>query len=503
MTAATRNPRVCVIGAGMAGIATAHTFVQAGFTDLVVLEKGSDVGGVWHWNRYPGLTCDVPSQIYQLSFALKPDWSQVCATGEEIQRYHRDVVDRLGLDKYIRLNSEVVAAEFTGGRWRVETRDGHVEEADFVVCATGVLHHPAVPNIPGLESFEGPVVHTARWDDSVATEGKRIAVIGTGSTGVQVVSALQPAARSIAHFVRSPQWVIWAPMTVRQPRLVSRVLAGAPLLRRAVYAVALQAANLFTDVVIRPSWRRKLVQAYARLSLRVLVRDRALREKLTPDYQPLCKRQVVSGTYYRTIVKPNAELVTEGVASVTPTGIRTDDGRERPVDVIVLATGFKAHNYMRPMDLRGKDGLSIDEAWADGPRAYQMTAIPGFPNLFTVLGPNSPTGSVPLQYSAELTAKYITHWLRRFRDDGVRTVEVTDAAAKHFNEGVAEALGPTVWNTGCNSWYFNQDGSVDLWPYDRKTMKAMLTAPDESDYEVTYESEEPSRRERARSASTE
>ncbi|EFV13913.2 flavin-containing monooxygenase [Segniliparus rugosus] len=486
MARTVRSPRVCVIGAGMAGIAAAHTFTRAGFTDLVVLEKGSDVGGVWHWNRYPGLTCDVPSQIYQLSFALKPDWSQVCATGDEIQRYHRDVVDRLGLDQYIRLNSEVVSAEYRDGHWRVVTADGHIEDADFLVCATGVLHHPSIPDIPGLDSFQGPVVHTARWDDSVATEGKRIAVIGTGSTGVQVVSALQPAVRSVAHFVRSPQWVIWAPMSVPQPRFVSRFLAARPELQRRIYALALWGSNILADVTTRPTWRRKAVQAYARLSLRALVRDRVLREKLTPDYEPLCKRQVVSSTYYRAIARPNAELVTEDIEAVTPTGIRTGDGRERPFDVIVLATGFKAHNYMRPMDLRGKDGLTIDEAWAEGPRAYRMTAIPGFPNLFTVLGPNSPVGSVSLQYSAELTAKYITHWLRRFRDDGVRTVEVTDEATKHFNEGVAEALGPTVWNTGCNSWYLNQNGAVDLWPYDRKTMTAMLTAPDESDYEVTY-----------------
>jgi cation diffusion facilitator CzcD-associated flavoprotein CzcO len=220
--------------------------------------------------------------------------------------------------------------------------------------------------------------------------------------------------------------------------------------------------------------------------LRFGVSDRALREQLRPDYQPFCKRQVISGTYYRALRAPNAQLVTTDIESVMPTGIRTVDGREIGLDVVILATGFLTHNYMRPMDLRGRHGVSLDDAWAKGPRAYRMTAIPGFPNLFTVLGPNSPTGSISLQYSAELTARYIVQWLQRFRDGEISTVEVTEEAATRFNDDVAVALGPTVWNTGCNSWYLTDDGSVDLWPYDRKTMAAMLSRPDDRDFHLTY-----------------
>ncbi|MGB3283663.1 flavin-containing monooxygenase [Mycolicibacter algericus] len=482
-----REPRVIVIGAGIAGITTAHVLRERGFTDITVLEKGSDVGGVWHWNRYPGLRCDVPSQIYQFGFAPKPDWRHAWATGTAIQRYHRDIVDRLGLAPLIRLDTEVTAAQWDERRhWTLTTAAGEQLVADFVVCATGVLHHPFTPDIPGLANFAGPVVHTARWDDGLDTAGKRIAVIGTGSTGVQVVSALQPAAASIDHYVRSAQWILWAPTSLRQIPGAAAVLARFPTLHRALYRLmTFGGSALLTDVTTRPSWRRRAVQAYARACLRIQVRDKELRAKLTPDYQPLCKRQVVSGSYYRAIRADNSNLVTGDIAEVTPSGIRTADGAHRDTDVIVLATGFHAHNYMRPMRLLGRDRLSIDDAWSAGPRAYRMTAIPGFPNLFTVLGPNAPTGSISLQYTSELTARYIAQWLERFRAGELASVEVTEEATARFNDEVAAAMGPTVWNTGCNSWYLTEGGAVDLWPFDRATMNAMLAGPDPADFHLS------------------
>lgn len=487
MSTAAREPRVVVIGAGVAGITTAYVLREQGFRDIAVLEKGADVGGVWYWNRYPGLACDVPSQIYQFGFAPKPDWSRIWASGSEIQQYHRDVVDRLGLAPLIRLNTEVTEARWDEHRteWTVSTAGGEDYRADFLICATGVLHHPFVPDIPGLGDFGGTVVHTARWDDSIGTAGARIAVIGTGSTGVQVVSALQPGAESVAHYARSAQWMLWAPMSLPQLPGMASVLERFPALHDSVYDLLQKASGILADITTRPSWRRRAVQAYARLSLRAQVRDEQLRAKLTPDYQPLCKRQVVSGTYYRAIQADNAELVTEAITEVTPTGIRTADGTHRDTDVIVLATGFHAHNYMRPMTLIGRDGISIDDAWAKGPRAYRMTAIPGFPNLFTVLGPNSPTGSISLQFTSELTAGYIAQWLKRFRDGKVSTVEVTDEATTRFNDDVQSAMGPTVWNTGCNSWYFTEDKNIDLWPWDRATLVSMLASPEDNDFHVS------------------
>lgn len=479
-----RRPRIAVIGAGVGGITTAHVLRQSGFDDVTVFEKGSDVGGVWHWNHYPGLACDVPSQLYQFGFAPKPDWTHLWARGRDIQQYHRDVIDRLGLAPLIKLDTEVSEARWDGSNqeWNLSTADGGHHTADFVICATGVLHHPFVPEIPGLADFTGTVLHTARWQDDLDTAGKRIAVIGTGSTGVQIVSALQPDATSIHHYVRSPQWILWAPMSLRQLPGLASLLKRYPALHNSMYDALLWGSGILADITTRPSWRRWAVQAYARLSLRLQVRDPALRALLTPDYQPLCKRQVVSGTYYRAIRADNAELVPEAIAEVTPRGIRTADGTHRDLDIIVLATGFHAHNYMRPMRLIGRDGITIDDAWATGPRAYRMTAIPGFPNLFTVLGPNSPTGSISLQFSAELTARYIAQWIARFRDGTLRTVEVTEEATAQFSDGVRAAMAPTVWNTGCNSWYLTEDGAVDLWPYDRAAMTAMLSTVEEGHF---------------------
>lgn len=482
-----RQPRVVIIGAGVAGITAAHVLTECGFTDVTVLEKGADVGGVWHWNRYPGLTCDVPSQIYQFAFAPKPDWSQVFADGAQIQRYHREVVDRLGLARLIRCGVEVTDARWNeaGTSWTLTTAAGEQMTADFVLCATGVLSNPSVPDIEGLDSFAGPVVHTARWDDELVTDGKRVAVLGTGSTGVQIVSALQPGAAALTHFVRTPQWVLWAPMRLRQPPGAAALLRRLPGLHDRVHRTALWGSQVFADIVLRPSWRRRLVQGYARASLRVQVRDRALRKKLTPDDEPLCKRQVVSGGYYRAVQQPNASLVTEQIAKVTDRAVVTADGTAHPVDVIVLATGFRAHDYMRPMTITGRGGVTLEKVWADGPRAYRMTAIPGLPNLFTVLGPNSPTGSISLQFTAELTAHYIAQWLARWRAGDFDAVEVTEAATAEFGRAVTGAMGPTVWNTGCNSWYFTDEGTIDLFPFTRKEMVRMLAAPDARDFSVS------------------
>jgi len=482
MTARTRSPRVVIVGAGMSGIAMGVALKRAGFDDFVMLEKGSDVGGTWFWNHYPGLSCDVPSALYQYSFHLKPDWKRVFATGDEILAYHREVVDRFGLRRHLRLNAEVTRTEWTGEEWEVEA-DGKTEHADFVVMATGVLHHPNVPDIPGLGDFAGTTLHSARWDDSVDYTGKRVAVIGTGSTGVQLVSEMQRCAEQVTLFSRSPQWVLWGPTEMRQPALVSALMRRVPFVNRLVFEGLLQSTWLFTDVVTRPSWRRRLLQASARRRL-AGVKDDSLREMITPDYQPLCKRQVVSGSFIRAIQQPNVEVVTERIDHVRADGIVTEDANARIFDLIALATGFQAHNYMRPMGLVGRDGVTIDEVWSDGPRAYRMTAIPGFPNLFTILGPNSPVGSLPLHHAAELSSAYVVRWLERFAQGEIETVEPTEEATAEFNSEVAIALGPTVWNTGCNSWYQKDDGTIDLWPFNRAEMKRMLGEPQDAHFHI-------------------
>lgn len=323
-----RQPKIVVIGAGLAGIAMGVRLLEAGLTEFVILEKGADVGGVWQWNHYPGSTCDVPSQLYQYSFAVKPDWSRIFAAGPQIKDYHRDVVQKFRLGRYIKTNTEVVSAIFDGSGWVVGTAQGEEFTADFLVCATGILHHPNVPDIPGLSDFEGPVLHSARWDDRTRTAGQRIAVIGGGSTGVQLVSALQPEAAELVQFLRTPQWVLWAPTGIRQPVWAGKLLAKLPQANTALYRVLLGCSRILTDVTLRPGVARKTMQSIARLQLH-LIRNRKLRKKLTPDDQLFCKRQVVSGSYHRAVQQPNVAVVVDPIEKVTPQGVSALGGNTR------------------------------------------------------------------------------------------------------------------------------------------------------------------------------
>lgn len=293
----------------MSGIAMGVALHKAGYDDFVMLEKGPGVGGVWQWNHYPGLSCDVPSQLYQYAFLTKPDWKRIFASGSEIREYHDEVVDHFGLRSNIRFNTEVTGARFTGAGWELQTADGQQLDADFLVMATGLLHHPNVPAIPGLGDFAARALHSAHWDDDLDVTGKRVAVIGTGSTGVQLVSAFQRIADQVTLFSRSPQWVFWAPTGLRQPKLLTTALRRFPGLNKRLFDVMLWGSAILVDITTKPSWRRRLVQMSARAHLRT-IRDPELRRKLTPDYQPLCKRQVISGSFYRAVQKPNVEVTT-------------------------------------------------------------------------------------------------------------------------------------------------------------------------------------------------
>ena len=479
-----RTPEIVIIGAGMSGLAMAVKLKTAGFDNFTVLEKGKDVGGVWYWNKYPGLSCDLPSLLYRYTFHNKTDWPRLFAEGADIRRYHREVADAFELWPHIQLGKEVVSARHGANGWLVETSDGATYRADFLVGATGTLHHPNYPDIEGLDTFTGDVVHSARWKDDIELENKRVAVVGNGSTGVQLTGAVQPIAQRLLLFQRNPQWVLWAPMGAAQPQWLTRLFKRIPAISQAILTISLIAMNRATYLFLRPHILRTATQRYAHLCL-LLIRDRKLREKLRPDYQPLCKRQVASHNYFRAVQKPNVDVITDKIDHVDATGITTADGRHHAVDVILLATGFQAHNYMRPMKFTGRNGLRIEEAWKSGPHAFAMTAIPGFPNYFMILGPNSPIGSIQLQTVAETTSEYILDWLRRWARRELDEVEISSAAADRFNDDVRVALGPTVWNTGCNSWYFKEDGTVDLWPFDMKTVHRYLSTPDMADYVIT------------------
>lgn len=485
LEAAGDEPRVAIVGAGMSGLCMAHELKRAGLEDFTVYEKAGEVGGTWRENRYPGLTCDVPSRFYSYSFAPNPDWSSYFSPGAEIQRYFTRVTDELGLRRHIRFGAEIAQARWEEGRWMLRTRDGDEDVADVLVTATGVLHHPHVPPIEGLETFSGAAFHSARWDDSVELAGRRVAVIGTGSTGVQITTALAGEAGRLLVFQRTAQWILPVP-NLPYSTLTRHAFRRLPWLNRLSYRVY-QALleTVLGRAVTRPGPTRTLIGALCRLNLRLGVRDRELRRGLTPAYEPMCKRLVMSAGFYPAMQRDDVELVTEGIDYVEPRGIVTSDGRLHEADVIVLATGFDAHAYMRPMDIVGEDRLTLAEAWAEGPRAYRTVALPGFPNLFTLMGPHSPVGNHSLIAIAETQAAYVMQWIERLRRDGLASVAPTAAATARFNEELRRALPGTVWATGCRSWYLGADGRPELWPWSAARHREMLQQPEPADFVST------------------
>jgi cation diffusion facilitator CzcD-associated flavoprotein CzcO len=477
-----RDPAVAVIGAGMSGLCIAIALLRDGIDDVTIYEKAHEVGGTWRDNTYPGLTCDVPSRVYQYTFAPNPDWSHVFSPGGEIQAYFRGIADQFGLRERIRFGTEVVSARFQDGRWVLRTDGGAESTVDFLIAATGVLHHPRVPALAGLDDFGGPVFHSARWDHSVQLRGRRIAVIGNGSTGIQLVCGLAGVASRLMLFQRTAQWVVRMP-NPRYSKFAGPTHRVLPWLDRLAYRAYKRAFDTFAVALTKPGLRRKAVAATCRASLRS-VRDPALRAALTPDYQPMCKRLVISGGFYRAIQRDDVELVTAGIDHLERRGIVTDDGVLHEADVVVLATGFDTHAFFRPMRLTGRDGITADEAWRDGPRAHQTAAMPGFPNFFMMLGPHSPVGNLALTFVAESQADYILRWIRGWRRGEFDTVEPLESATDDFNARLRAAMPDTVWTTGCDSWYLNKDGIPEVWPFTPAAHRAMLASTDRAQYDL-------------------
>ena len=466
----------------MSGLCVAIALLRSGIDDVTIYEKAHEVGGTWRDNTYPGLTCDVPSRVYQYTFAKKPDWTRVFSPGGEIQAYFRGISDQFGLRDRIRFGTEVVSARFDDGRWVLRTDAGAESKVDFLISATGVLHHPRMPSIPGLDDFGGHVFHSARWDHDVALQGRRIAVIGNGSTGVQLVCGLADVAGRVLLFQRTAQWVVPMP-NPRYSGLASLTHQRMPWLDRLAYRGYSLIFETFAVALTKPGLRRRLMGALCRASLRS-VRDPALRAELTPTYQPMCKRLVISGGFYRAMQRDDVGLVTAGIDHVERRGIVTADGRLHEVDIIALATGFDTHAFFRPMELIGRDGIAADDAWRDGPRAYQTVALPGFPNFFMMLGPHSPVGNHALTAVAESQANHILGWIERWRRREFDTLEPTWPATEIYNEKLRAAMPDTVWTTGCQSWYLNKDGVPEVWPFTPAEHRAMLANPDPGQYEL-------------------
>ncbi|EHN10915.1 Cyclohexanone monooxygenase [Patulibacter medicamentivorans] len=478
-----RTPTIAIIGGAMSGLCMAAKLKAAGITTFTIYEQGSQLGGTWRDNTYPGLTCDVPSRFYQFRFAPNPDWSRWFSGGAEIWRYFDGIADRLGLREHVELNSEVVDARFEGQRWTVAFADGREIEVDFLISACGLLRVPRYPDIPGLDSFDGAAFHSARWDHEVPVAGRRVGLIGTGSTGAQIVGALGGVAGDLKMFQRTAQWVF--PMyNPRFSRLTRALHRRFPKLDTLAYDACRATIDWVAMALVAPGRRRDAIQAICRRHLRKKVADPDLRVALTPGYEPMCKRIVISSDFYPAIQRDDVHLITDGIERVEPRGVRTADGTLHELDVLVLATGFDAHAYFQPMTLTGRDGLTLREAWADGPRGYMTVALPGFPNFFMLMGPHSPVGNYSLTEIAETQAGYVVQWIELWRDGRYGAAEPRQDATDRFNARLREAIPGTVWASGCNSWYLDEDGIPELWAWAPKRHRQELSAPRLHDFEL-------------------
>jgi cation diffusion facilitator CzcD-associated flavoprotein CzcO len=479
-----RPLRFAIIGAGMAGILSAIKLQEAGFDDFAIYEKAERVGGTWRENTYPGIACDVPSHLYSYSFAPNADWSHRYSPGAEIQTYFERVARRFGIDQRLRCGEEIVRCEFRGGRWNLETQSGQREQADVVIAATGVLHHPNVPAIDGLDAFAGACFHSARWDHAVPVDGRRIGIIGTGSSAVQMVSALVDRVAKLTLFQRTPQWI--APQ--ENPPYSSAEQAEfhrhPEMLRRMHDEMSRMLADNFSNAVVDASSpQMQLLEDVCRANLESNVHDPELREKLRPNYRAACKRLVVSPDFYAAIQKPNAELVTEALDRVEAGGVRTRDGRLHALDVLVLATGFRVDRFIRPIEVIGRGGTRLDDVWASRPVAYLSISIPGFPNLFMLNGPNGPVGNFSLIEVAELQIGYILQLVEEIRAGRCREISASHTATATFDTERVERAKQTVWSTGCRSWYLDDRGIPAVWPWTFDRFREEMAAPKFDAYE--------------------
>jgi cation diffusion facilitator CzcD-associated flavoprotein CzcO len=473
-----RDLRFAVIGAGMAGILSAIKLHDAGFADFTVYEKAERVGGTWRENTYPGIACDVPSHLYSYSFESNPEWSHRFSPGDEILEYFEAIARRHGIDEQIRFGDEILRCEFQEGRWRIETASGHRDEADVVIAATGVLHHPNYPDLEGLDSFEGSSFHSARWDHSVPLDGRRIGVIGTGSTAVQITGAVIGRVAKLSLFQRTAQWIMPQENPAYSETEKTEFRDNPLLLSELRNQISQLFADGFSNAVVNAdSPQMKLIEEACRANLEDNVRDPELRERLRPDYRAACKRLVVSPDFYQAIQQPNAELVTAGIERIEPGGVRTRDGRLHELDVLVLATGFQADRFLRPIEVIGRGGVRLDDVWEKRPFAYLSISIPEFPNLFMLNGPNGPVGNFSLIEVAELQIDYILNLVELLRSGEFREVSADPEATRAFDESRVEAAKKTVWTTGCRSWYLDDRGIPATWPWTFDRFREEMARP--------------------------
>ncbi|MEV0298215.1 NAD(P)/FAD-dependent oxidoreductase [Nocardia sp. NPDC050710] len=473
MTSNGIDHEVIIVGAGFSGIGAAIKLREADFDDFLLVDEADGVGGTWHWNTYPGVAVDIPSFSYQFSFEQRADWSRVYALGHELKAYAETCVDKYGLRSRIRFRTTVTGAEFDSDqhRWVLHTDGGGDLTARFVISATGVLTRPKLPEIPGISAFDGVTMHTARWDHRQDLRGKRVAIIGTGASAVQVIPEIAPKVARLTVFQRTPIWCLPRPdIPLPAPlRWALRLPGGRPLTRlisQTYVEITFPIAAHYYSSLPTAAVGERLGLAH----LRRQVHDPALREKLTPRYALGCKRPGFSNDYLATFNRDNVTLETDPIAGITATGVRTASGTEHPADVLILATGFKVmeSGNMPTYDLHGVDGLDLEKWWDDNRlQAYEGVSVPGFPNFFSIIGPYGYNGS---SYFAliENQTRHILRCLRHARAGNATLIEVTEEANdRFFREMLARRGNQVFWQDSCalaNSYYFDKHGDVPLRP---------------------------------------
>lgn len=448
---------IAIIGSGFAGLGMALRLRRAGIEDFVVLERGDGVGGTWHYNTYPGCACDVPSHLYSFSFAPNPDWTRTYSRQPEIRAYLERVAE--GVADKLKLRCEVTRAQWDGSRWNLDTADGPVR-ARYLVAGTGPLVEPKHPEFPGLETFAGITMHSARWDHAVDLQGLRVASVGTGASAIQYVPRIAPDVDRLYVLQRTAPWVMphsARPISAFERRLFRRFPPLQRALRGGIYALR---EALVLGMVKQPR-AMKLLERAARKHMESALQDPELIAKATPDYTVGCKRILPSNEWYPALARENVELVTDGVREVRPHSVILDSGRELEVDALIFGTGFEVIDMPVGRLVRDRDGRTLAERWNGSPRAHLGVTVPGFPNLFVLMGPNTGLGHTSVVYMIESQIAYVLDALRT----GAATIEVRPEAEARFHAEVQRRMRGTVWSTGCRSWYQDASGgNPTLWP---------------------------------------
>jgi len=476
---------IAIVGGGFGGVGAAVMLKRAGYEDVTVFEKGERVGGVWSANTYPGAACDVPSHLYEFSFAPNA-WSRRYAPQAEIQAYVEGVARRFGVLDRVRTGVEVTSAAWDGdhGRWRLETSAGP-HEAEVLVPACGQLSVSKKPAIPGLESFAGPAFHTAEWRHDVELAGRRVAVVGSGCSAIQVVPSIQPEVAQLDVYQRSPGWTM--PKGDHAYSRLARVLYRRfPALRRLDRGAVFAAHELLAVAMTRRRWMLAAFRWAGRRQITAAIEDPELRRKVTPRDEFGCKRVMLTDDWYPALAQPNVELVDEGVEEMTPGGIRDASGVERPADALVLATGFASHDFVAPMEIAGRGGRRLAQEWGEVPRAYLGLSVPGFPNMFLLYGPNTNGGSGSVIFTLESGIGHVLAALRELDRSGAEEIEVRREVAEQFDRELREALAGSVWHSGCTSWYVDEKGNdPSNWPWRWATYRRRTERLEPGAYELS------------------